>query len=114
MISGTPKTTYANGREARPFDIVEGKLDFVENSRNPFKAQVVRGLPKAGLAEIACIRRPGRMARRLPYFALQNLAAAATGGCGLMPRDELQLRSRASRPVAKYLKDALKPAPCTL
>jgi hypothetical protein len=74
MTSKELKATYANGREARAFDIVEGKIDFAENPKNPFKAQVVRVLPKAGLAEIAYIRRPESMARRLPYFALQELA----------------------------------------
>jgi hypothetical protein len=105
------RTAYANGREARAFDIVEGKIDFVENPSNPFIAQVVRVMPKAGLAEIAFIRRSQSRARYLPYFALQNLAAAATGGRGVMPLDELKLRSRASRPVARYLKDALGPKP---
>jgi hypothetical protein len=100
------KTTYPNGREARAFDIVEGFVNYAEHPRNPFIAQIVRVIPKAGAAEIAFIRRPASMARRMPYFLLQNLAARAVER-DIRPLDDLSLRHRASRPVAKYLKAAL-------
>ncbi len=96
------RTTYANGREARPLDIVQGSIDYAENPKNPFIGQIVRVIPEIGAAKIALVRRPEAMARRLPHFALQNLAATA---CGLefRPLAELTLRHRASRPVANAL-----------
>ncbi len=97
------RTTYANGREARPLDIVQGSIGYVENAKNPFIGQIVRLMPEIGAAKIALVRRPEAMARRLPHFALQNLAAAA---CGLefRPLSELTLRHRASRPAANSLR----------
>jgi hypothetical protein len=97
------RTTYANGRAARPLDIVQGNIGYVENSKNPFVGQIVRVLPEIAAAKIALVRRPEAMARRSPHFALQNLAADA---CGLefRPLSELTLRHRASRPIANSLK----------
>ena len=97
------RTTYANGREARPLDIVQGSIGYVENPNNPFIGQIIGVIPEIGAAKIALVRQPEAMARRSPHFALQNLAAAA---CGLefRPLAELTLRHRASRPVANSLK----------
>ncbi len=97
------RTTYANDREARPLDIVQGSIDYAENPKNPFIGQIVGIIPEIGAAKIALIRRPDAMAQRLPYFALQNLAADA---CGLefRPLAELTLRHRASRPIANSVK----------
>jgi hypothetical protein len=103
MTLPNTRTTYANGRKARPLDIVQGSIGYAENSKNPFIGQIVRVIPEIGAAKIALVRRPQAMMRRLPHFALQNLAAAA---CGLefRPLAELTLRHRASRPVANALK----------
>ena len=97
------RTTYGNGREARPLDIVQGNIGYEENPKNPFIGQIIGVIPEIGAAKIALVRRPEVMARRLPHFALQNLAADA---CGLefRPLSELTLRHRASRPVANSLR----------
>ena len=103
MILPKARTTYANGREARLLDIVQGRIGYAENPNNPFIGQIIGVIPDIGAAKIALVRRPGAMARRLPHFALQNLAAAA---CGLefRPLAELTLRHRASRPAANSLR----------
>ena len=103
MILPKARTTYADGREARLLDIVQGRIGYAENPNNPFIGQIIGVIPDIGAAKIALFRRPGAMARRLPHFALQNLAAAA---CGLefRPLAELTLRHRASRPVANALR----------
>ena len=67
----------------------------------------MRVMPKDDLAEVAFVYRSESKARHLPYYALQNLVAYATGGRVVIPTADLQLRSRASRPVARYLKAAL-------
>ncbi|MGO9172211.1 MAG: hypothetical protein ACLP7P_09630 [Rhodomicrobium sp.] len=105
-----PTQRHPEGREARALDRVRGVIHYADAPPTPFEGQVVRVMPKAGLAEVAFIRRHQSKARRLPYYALQNLAANATGGRTVMPLDELQLRSRASRPVAPYLKAAARKA----
>ncbi len=66
-------------------------------------------LPKAGKAEIALISRPSDMAARLPHMALQNLTARIIER-DLQPLKNLTLRSRASRPIAPYLKAATRKA----
>ncbi len=103
--SGSQAATYPNGRKARVFDIVHGVTDVGIYSKIPFVAQVVQVLPNAGKAEIAFIRRPASMSRRLPHMALQNVAASILER-DLVPLAKLKLRSRASRPVAPYLKAA--------
>ncbi len=101
-----PSKHHRYRREARAFDIVETEIDVGSYSRLPVIAQIVRVLPLAGKAEIALVRRPSGMARRLPHMALQNLAARIVE-CDLQPIENLKLRSRATRPVASYLREAL-------
>lgn len=100
MLPSKPKLTYANGRESRELDIVEGFIDYEENPKNPFIGQVVNIKADGGVAWIALLRSPNAMARRLPYFALQNLAAHAAG-LEFKPVSELTLRHRGSRTVAR-------------
>lgn len=101
-----PSKRHGLGREARAFDIVETEIDVGSYSKIPVIAQVVRVLPLAGKAEIALISRPSGMASRLTHMALQNLAARILER-DLQPLEKLRLRSRATRPVASYLRAAL-------
>jgi hypothetical protein len=41
MLPSEHRLTYANGREARVLDIVDGVIDYEENPKNPFIGQVV-------------------------------------------------------------------------
>lgn len=100
MLSTKPHLTYANGREAREFDIVEGVIAYDENPKNPFIGQILSIRAESGVAWIALLRRPKAMARRAPYFALQNLAANAAG-LEFRRVSELTLRRRASHVVAR-------------
>ncbi len=104
-----PKLTYSNSREPRVFDIVEGVTVYADakNPENPeqrFMAQVFRVMA-SGLVEIAYVRRPAAMARRLPHCALQNEAASLPPD--IKSPQELKLRHRASYPIAERLKALL-------
>lgn len=101
-----PTKRHGQGREARAFDIVETEIDVGSYSRLPVIAQVMCVLPQTGRAEIALIGRPSAMARRLPHMALQNLAARIVES-DLQPLENLRLRSRATRPIASCLRNAL-------
>jgi len=101
-----PTERHPEGRAARVFDIVETEIAVGSYSRIPVIAQIFRVLPLAAKAEIALISRPSGTARRLPHMALQNLAARILER-DLQPLEKLRLRSRATRPVASYLRAAL-------
>jgi hypothetical protein len=105
-----PTKRHMSGRDARVFDIVEGKIIYADAPVTAFRGQIVRINPKFGTAEIALIKRPAAIAKRVPYFRAQNLAYRATAGRLFVPLDELQLRSRASRPIAPYLKASMRNA----
>ncbi len=97
-----PTSRHPEGREARPLDRVRGVMHYADAPPTPFEGQVVRVMPNAGLAEVAFVYRSENRTRRLPYYALQNLAGGATGGVVAMRLDDLQLRSRHSRHITRY------------
>jgi hypothetical protein len=102
-----PTARHPEGRQARSFDIVRGTSANVGSyGELLFIGQVVRVLPLAGKAEVALIERPAALAARFPHMALQNVTARMIERV-LVRLDQLELQSRASRPVAPYLKAAL-------
>jgi len=105
-----PTERHPQGREARVLDIVETEIDVGSYANIPVIAQVVCVLPKTGRAEIALLSRPSGMAGHSPRTALQNLAARIVE-TDLKPIEDLRLRSRASRPLARCVRAVLESKP---